>query len=204
MLAHHPYSVGSPRRKAVNADDVSIPDMGKLTRLLRAAERTGGALPRRRHRLWVTEIAYDSSPPDPYGVPAAQHARYLEEAFFLLWRQGVDTITWYQISDGPPLPSYAASSQSGIYLADGRPKIAQRAFEFPFVAERANRTTIRVWGRSPIAGSLRIQRHVSNRWITVRKVRVKRHATFFVRIAGRRPSLRARVGDRKSLIWRVR
>ena len=39
VLSHHPYSVGSPRRKALNADDVSIPDLGKLTRLLRAAER---------------------------------------------------------------------------------------------------------------------------------------------------------------------
>jgi hypothetical protein len=204
VLAHHPYSVGFPRRKALNADDVSIPDMGKLTRLLRAAERSGGALPRTRHRLWVTEVSYDSSPPDPNGVPAAKHARYLEEAFYLLWRQGVDTITWFQIRDELPGDSYATTVQSGIYLADGRPKIAQRAFKFPFVAERANRTTVRVWGRSPIAGSLRIQRNVRGRWVTVRKVRVKRRATFFVRIKGRRPVLRARVGTQQSLIWRVR
>ena len=205
VLAHHPYSVGFPRRKALNADDVSIPDMGKLTRLLRAAERTGGALPRKRHRLWVTEVSYDSNPPDPDGVPAAKHARYLEEAFFLLWRQGVDTITWYQIRDQHPGDSYATTVQSGIYLIDGRPKIAQRAFKFPFVAERANRTTIRVWGRAPIAGSLRIQRETApKRWLTIRKVRVKRRATFFVRIKGRRPVLRARVGNQQSLIWRVR
>ena len=77
VLAHHPYSVGQPRRKALNADDVSIPDIGKLTTLLRAAERTGRALPRKRHPLWVTETSYDSRPPDPDGVPEATHARWL-------------------------------------------------------------------------------------------------------------------------------
>ena len=137
ILAHHPYSVGAPTRKALNDDDVSIPDIGKLTRLLRAAERTGGALPRKRHRMWVTEVSYDSSPPDPQGVPAASHARFLEQAFYLLWKQGVDTITWFQIRDQLPDPSYAATVQSGIYFADGRAKRAQRAFRFPLVAERA-------------------------------------------------------------------
>jgi hypothetical protein len=204
VLAHHPYSVGSPRHRALNADDVSIPDLGKLTRLLRAGERFGGALPRTRHRLWVTEISYDSSPPDPDGVPAALHARYLEEAFYLLWRQGVDTITWFQIRDQLPQPSYAATSQSGIYFADGRPKPAQRAFRFPLVAERAGRRSLRVWGRAPVAGLLRIERRTATRWQLVRKVAVKRHATFLVRIAGGRPALRARVGNDVSLIWRVR
>jgi hypothetical protein len=204
VLAHHPYSVGSPRRRALNADDVSIPDIGKLTRLLRAAERTRRALPRKRHPIWVTEISYDSRPPDPDGVPAALHARYLEEAFYLLWRQGVSTITWYQVRDQLPGASFASTSQSGVYFADGRPKIAQRAFRFPFVAERANRRSLRVWGRSPVAGSVRIERRTAGGWRLVRRVRVRRHGTFHVRIAGRRPTLRARVGGERSLTWRVR
>ncbi|MDX6682871.1 MAG: polysaccharide biosynthesis protein PslG [Solirubrobacteraceae bacterium] len=204
VLAHHPYSVGFPRRRALNADDVSIPDMAKLTTLLRAAERSGGALPRKRHRLWVTEVSYDSSPPDPQGVPVARHARYLEQAFYLLWRQGVDTITWFQIRDQPPQPSYAASNQSGVYFADGRPKPAQRAFRFPFVAERAGRAALRVWGRAPLAGSLRIERRTASGWRLARTVRVPRHGTFFVRIAARgRTSLRARVDGETSLVWRV-
>lgn len=203
VLAHHPYSVGFPRRRALNADDVSIPDMGKLTRLLRAAERTGGALPRMRHRLWVTEVSYDSSPPDPDGVPIEQHARYLEEAFYLLWRQGVDTITWFQIRDQLPRPSYAESNQSGIYFADGRPKVAQRAFRFPFVAERAGRRSLRVWGRAPVAGAVRIERRSATGWRLVRVVRARQHGTFLVRIAGRRPMLRARIGNEASLSWRV-
>jgi hypothetical protein len=202
ILAHHPYSTGAPTRHALNADDVSIPDMVKLTRLLRAAERTGGALPRKRHRLWATEVSYDSSPPDPQGVPAALHARYLEQAFYILWKQRVDTITWFQVRDQLPNPSYAATSQSGVYLADGRAKTAQRAFRFPLVAERAGRAQLRVWGRAPVAGTVRVERRTATGWRLVRAVRVARHGTFLVRIATKtRTSVRARVGGETSLAW---
>ena len=202
VLAHHPYSVGEPAREALNDDDVSIPDIGKLTTLLRAAERTGGALPRKRHRVWATEVSYDSSPPDPQGVPAAQHARYLEQTFYLLWTQGVDTITWFQIRDQLPNPSYAATNQSGVYFVDGRAKLAQRAFRFPLVAERAGRAALRVWGRAPVAGSVRIERRAGSGWRLVRTVRATRHGTFLLRIATRsRMSLRARIGGETSLTW---
>jgi hypothetical protein len=202
VLAHHPYSVGAPTRAALNADDVSIPDIGKLTRLLRAAERTGGALPRKRHRIWATEVSYDSSPPDPQGVPAALHARYLEQAFYLLWRQGVDTITWFQIHDQLPLPSYAATLQSGVYLADGRPKLAQQAFRFPLVADRTGRRALRVWGRAPLTGSVRIERRAGSGWVLVRTVAAKRHGTFQIRVAtSRKLTLRARIAGETSLTW---
>lgn len=202
VLAHHPYSVGDPTRDALNADDVSIPDVRKLTTLLRAGERLRTALPRKRHRMWVTEVSYDSNPPDPFGVPAALHARFLEQAFYLLWKQGVDTITWFQVRDQLPNPSYAATVQSGIYFADGRPKPAQRAFRFPLVAERAGRAALRVWGRAPVAGVVRIERRAGAAWRLVRTVRATRHGTFLVRIATRtRMSLRARVGADTSVTW---
>jgi hypothetical protein len=204
VLAHHPYSVGFPRRRALNADDVSLPDLGKLTRLLRAAERTGGALPRRRHPLWITEVSYDSSPPDPQGVPAARHARYLEEALFVLWRQGAEAVTWFRIRDQLPVPSYAATNQSGVFLADGRAKPAQRAFRFPLVAERIDRRTLRVWGRAPVGGAVRVERRTAAGWRLVRTVRAATHATFLLRLRARgATSLRARVGSDTSLTWRA-
>lgn len=206
VLAHHPYSVGRPRRKALNADDVSIPDIGKLTRLLRHAERSGRTLPRKRHRIWVTETSYDSSPPDPRGVKEATHARYLAEAFFLLWRQGVDTITWFQIRDQEPLPSFAASNQSGVFFRDGRPKLAARAFRFPFVTERAARGRLRAWGRSPAAGQVTIERLRGGTWRAVRTVRAKRNGTFLTLLprAGTPERLRARTAGEISLTWTQR
>jgi hypothetical protein len=206
VLAHHPYSVGEPRRRALNADDVSIPDIAKLTGPLRTAERRGRALPRKRHPVWVTEASYDSGPPDPDGVPVATHARWLEEAFYLLWRQGVDTITWFQIRDQLPVPSFAASNQSGVFFSDGRPKPAATAFRLPLVAERVGAKSLRVWGRSPVAGRLTIQRRTAAGWRTVRTLRVRRYATFLLRVARKtgHDRVRARIGGETSLTWVVR
>ena len=193
VLAHHPYSVGEPTRKALNDDDVSIPDIGKLTRLLRAAERTGGALPRKRHRVWATEVSYDSSPPDPQGIPAAQHARYLEQAFYLLWKQGVDTITWFQIRDQLPNPSYAATNPVGDLLRR-RPREGRAARVSLPARRRARRRARRCasGGGRPSRGSVRIERRAGSS-LAARADRA-RDAPRHVRRAdrGARPDERAR------------
>ena len=202
VFTHHPYSIEFPRRRALNADDVSIPDMGKLTRILRKAEASGRALPRKRHPVWVTEVSYDSSPPDPDGIPIARHARYLEQTLFLLWRQGVDTIMWFRVGDQAPIPSFDATYQSGVYFRDGRAKPAQRAFRFPFVAERAGRTTVRVWGRAPIAGTVVVERRTPAGWRAVRSLRTSAGRIFELRLKpGSSRSLRARIGPETSLVW---
>ena len=46
-LAHHPYPIGTPRRTAINPDDVVIPDIWKLTRPMKVALRAGYVRPRR-------------------------------------------------------------------------------------------------------------------------------------------------------------
>lgn len=205
VLSHHPYSVGAPSRKAVNADDVSIPDLGKLTTVLRAAERDDLALGATRHRLWVTEVSYDSSPPDPEGVPASKHAAYLSQALYLLAKAGVDAVFWFQVRDQAPEPSYAATNQSGVYYRDGRAKPAQRSFRFPFFARRATRETIALWGRAPATGGVRIERRIGSRWRTVRTLSVTATGTFQTTLRTSATStVRARVGNDQSLTWRVR
>lgn len=88
-IDHHPYSVGGPFRKALNRDDVSVPDLGKLTVPLRRAERAGRVLPRGRHKqVWITEFSWDSAPPDPEGVPMRRLAKWLPEALYLFDRAG--------------------------------------------------------------------------------------------------------------------
>jgi hypothetical protein len=156
VLAHHPYAIGGPRRKALNRDDVALPDVHKLTSLVKAAVRNGRALPHRAKRYWVTEVSWDSSPPDPQGVPAARQARWLADAFYVLWKQGVDTVFWFQVRDQPPIPSYAASYQSGVYLLNGKPKPSQRAFAFPFSCERHG-SRVRVWMRAPASGPVVVE-----------------------------------------------
>jgi hypothetical protein len=206
VLAHHPYSVGAPDTVALNADDVSIPDLGKLTRLLRAAERNGTALPRRRHPLWVTEVGYNTKPPNPQGVPIGEDARWLEQTLELLWQQGVGVITWNTIVDQPPDPSYSATSQSGVFFLNGRPKApVLQAFRFPLVATRTGTGTVQVWGRAPAAGSVEIDRRVGSRWAAVRTLQTGAHATFLITVAARGGAgFRARIGDEQSLVWQLR
>ena len=203
-IAHHPYSVGAPTRSALNPDDVSIPDLARITGPVRDAVRLGRALPRGPKPLWITEVSYDSSPPDPGGVPAARHARWVQQAIALLARQGATVVTWYLIRDQAPEPSFGQTSQSGMFLRDGAAKPAATAFGFPLAVTRTRPATARVWIRAPAAGTIRIERRVAGRWILAETVRAERHAVVerVVRRDGA-TALRARQAEATSLAWRL-
>lgn len=203
VLAHHPYSVGAPSTKALNVDDVSIPDIGKLARILRFAEQAGTALPRIRHPIWVTEVGYNTDPPNPAGVPITTAARWLEQTLELLSSEGVSLITWNTIADQPPDPSYSETSQSGVYFLDGQPKAPLvTAFSFPLVATRTGPSTLAVWGRSPADGRVLVEREVGSGWRVVATQDVHIGGTFLTHLVDTGPvTLRARIGDDTSLSW---
>jgi hypothetical protein len=202
VLAHHPYAVGGPYTHALDADDVSIPDLYKLERPLAVAERTGRVLPAGPKPIWVTEVSYDSDPPDPTAVPMATFVRWTAETLYELWSEGVSVVTWYLIRDQPPIPSYADSYQSGMYFLDGQAKIAQRAFRFPLVVDRRGRGKPIVWTRVPVAGTLRIEGLIGGRWEVVLETPVTQHEVLDLHLrASRTESFRALVGGESSLIW---
>lgn len=203
VLSHHPYSVGGPNRKALNADDVSVPDFDKLVKPLRRAERTariGGA---KHHPVWVTELSWDSSPPDPLGVPAQKQARWLEESLYVLWRSGVDTVIWFLARDQEPTPSYGDTYQSGVFLRDGTPKPSATAFAFPFVAEPVAGGKTRLWGKAPAAGRVVVQRRANGRWVRVASFQATAAGRVFTATVRRRAGAkyRARAGAMTSLLW---
>jgi hypothetical protein len=204
-LAHDMYSWGTPETHALWPDDVAIPDMGKVTAVLRAAERAGDVLPHRSHPLWVTEVGYNSNPPNPYGVPVAEEARWLEQTLAVLWGQGVSAIFWEQVGDQAPVPDFASSSQSGVYYVDGQPKPALAAYHFPVAAWRASRSAVDVWGRTPVGGRVAIERLIGARWKTVRVLHSRARASFMTQLPDRHAfSLRAQVGGQTSLVWNQR
>lgn len=198
VFSHHPYSVGGPRRHALSKLDVSIPDVHRLVTLVRSAVRKGRALPHRSKKFWVTEISWDSKPPDPEGVPARRHAHWLADSFFVLWKQGISHILWFQVRDQPPGGDYAATNQSGILLEDGTPKPAQRAFAFPFSCERRGSGT-RVWFKAPAAGRVNVA-DAGGRVVKRVSPGSDRVATAIV--AGRR-TLHAAIGSQKSISCRA-
>jgi hypothetical protein len=203
VLAHHPYSWGSPTQHALWPNDVAVPDLGKLTRLLRAAGRTGGALPHIYHPLWVTEMGYNSDPPLAGGLSLATQANWLDETFAELWRQGVSVVFWYELVDEPVNPGY--SSDSGLFFLDGTPKPALTAFSFPLAAWHVGRSAVDVWGRTPAGGRLVVQRLVGSTWRRVRTLTEPPGTAFVMQFNDPGPvSFRARIGGRTSLAWRLR
>lgn len=206
-IAHHPYPIGPPRRKARNPDDAVVPDVRKITRLLRPALRKGTIRPRGTKPLWITEISWDSRP-DPDGLSLAQQATYLQGALYVLYRQGAKTVIWFNLRDDAPTPSYAATYQSGIFLrgstvAEDVPKPSHTAFRFPFTAYRT-RGVARLWGMAPASGPVTIQARQNGRWVTATRLRARGNRVFSGRLrVGPGTSLRAVWNDDTSLVWRT-
>jgi hypothetical protein len=189
-LDHHPYAL-SPTLPAFNADDVSVPDLGKLTRVLRAARLTHRVLPAGPKQLWVTEIEWDSSPPDASGVSLATQARYLSLAFYEVWRQGVMHVFWFGIGDHRYLLTVNLTG-IGVYFANGTPKPAAAAFRFPFVATRTSARILTIWGRAPVAGGVTIELLRGRGWRPVARLATTRGGVFYTRLPHRgRATLRA-------------
>jgi hypothetical protein len=202
ILAHDPYSFAGPFRRAYYADDVSLTDMWKLTRAVAAANRTGRALPRGHHPVWVTEFGWNSRPPNPHGVPLIRQAQWIEEALYALWLQGIDTATSYRVVDQPPIPNYSTTWQTGLYFGNGRRKPAFEAFRFPFVVDRARSGRALVWGVSPASGSVLVQLRQSGQWTTILRLHALAHGVIARTLTVPAHALmRARVGNELSLGW---
>ncbi|HST90825.1 MAG TPA: hypothetical protein VLJ13_01350, partial [Brevundimonas sp.] len=140
-LAHHPINTsGGPLRSAINRDDVSTPDLGNVTRLLRVAERRRTIRPGGRRPVWVTEFWWNTNPPNTArGFSPARQARAIEQSLYLFWKAGADTAFNFVIGDTATRPNVHAGFQGGAFFQDGRPKPALTAFQFPFVTAALNR-----------------------------------------------------------------
>jgi hypothetical protein len=191
VWAHNPYTNGGPNRHAHSRLDASIGDLPEMRALLTAAKRARTIISPRAPEFWVTEFSWDSNPPDPKGVPAALHARWVSGALYRMWQAGVSAVIWFRLQDDRLRQT---PYQSGFYGAGGQPKHSLKAFRFPFVAFRTNRG-VSVWGRTPFAriGIVIIERRVGKRWVSVARVRTDRHGIFSRRLAASpSTSLRAR------------
>jgi hypothetical protein len=150
----HPYTTGGPTHKG-RRDDVELGSLGRLQELLSAADRAGRIHGAFRHTpLWITELSWDSKPPDPGGVPMRILTRWTAEALYRAWSAGVSHFFWYSLHDeAPGSRSFSETLQSGLYfrgatIAEDRPKPSMYAFRFPFVAYSERRRGFSFWGRT--------------------------------------------------------
>jgi len=197
VWAHDPYTSGGPTHHAVADDDVSLGDLPQMMRVLKAARRAGHVVSRRKLRFWITEISWDTRPPDRYGLPPRLEARWVSEMLFRSWRMGIDLVAWYQVRDAPRDGVF----QSGLYYRCSRgpscdkPKPALAAFRFPLVAFRSGHKVL-VWGRTPGGrkGTVIVERKRGHGWHRVARLRTNRYGIFQrrLRISGK-GSVRARL-----------
>jgi hypothetical protein len=188
VWAHHPYTSGGPTHHAYRPDDVSLGDLPEMRRVLMAAYRNGNIVARAPPRFWVTEFGWDTRPPDPKGVPAALHARWVAEGLYRMWQSGISLVTWFQLRDEPPITSYF---QGGLYfrgptIEQDRPKPALRAFRFPFVGFPRGRE-VYVWGRTPAGqpGRVLVEQSFREGWRRLGVLRTNRYGIFEHRFASK-------------------
>ena len=170
VWSHHPYTSGGPAHEAYAKDDASLGDLPEVRAVLARAKRAGRV---DSTRMWVTEFSWDTKPPDPYGVPVGEHARWVAEALYRMWRSGVELVVWLQLRDNPSAGyPWGQTFQSGLYYrttalySRERAKPALRAFRFPFVALPRHRGGATLWGRTPASTPARVlvQRRTRRGW----------------------------------------
>jgi hypothetical protein len=181
IFAIQPYSTGGPTHLG-GVNDVQIGGLARLTTLIKAADkakRIRGSFP--HTPLWVTEFSWDTSPPDPGGLPMAIASRWTAEALHHAWQVGISNFFWYSLhDDAPSSRAFSASLESGLYfrgptLEVDQPKEVLQAFHFPFVAYPSGRRFY-YWGRTPTSGpgKVRIEVWTGRSWrkLALRKAAV--------------------------------
>lgn len=156
VWATNPYTSGGPTHESIAADDVQLGDLPEVSKLLKAAKASGKIrTTSKKVGFWVTEFSWDSSPPDPGGVPMGLLTRWTAEAMFRSWQAGVSNFFWLTLRDWarPDGLRYNQTIDAGLWfrgptIADDRPKRVVKAFRFPFVAFTKPKG-ISVWGRTP-------------------------------------------------------
>jgi hypothetical protein len=150
-------------------------------RAVLAAAGRAGHLSKRSPAFWVTEFSWDSSPPDPQGVPSALLTRWVAEALYRMWSDGVSLVTWLQVRDQPIASDFF---QSGLLYANWQPKPALRAFRFPLVA-LPDTGGVRVWGRTPRGEPRRVvvEQRLGGAWKRVATLTPDRYGVFQTKVA---------------------
>jgi hypothetical protein len=141
VYAHHPYPARpSDTPFSGGCTRCTTITMATLERLLR---EVGRAWPRKR--VWLTEYAYQTNPPDRVsGVSPTRQARLLGQAALRAYRAPrVDMLIHYLVRDEPEIGGW----QSGLFTYAMRPKPVARTFAMPLAVAGRSAGAVVVWGQ---------------------------------------------------------
>jgi hypothetical protein len=200
VLDMHPYAI-SPTVKARVPGDISVPDMGKVWRIVNAAKRYHTILPAGQKPLWVTELDWATVPArSPSQASLLRQRRFLPLGFYELWSQRVTSVFWFQLRDPPGQGNVFAGG--GLYYATGAPKPSAAAFRFPFIAIPAHHHKLTIWGRAPTPGSVVVQKLTKRGWRSVLVLTTTSGGVFYANPRlGSHLQLRAKAGSAISPVW---
>ena len=157
-LALHPYNnfaLGSVHTRSATGDSLPMAYLGRAHALLDRAARLR-RIPRRRP-IYITEFGFQSSPPNrrAKGLPLHRHAAAINEAERLFHAdRRIRSVAQYELFDPPTTDVF----NTGLLLADGRPKSARDAYRMPLVVTRLDRDRVEIWGQArPATGRVRVE-----------------------------------------------
>jgi hypothetical protein len=180
VFAMHPYSfAATPTKHAYKQGDVLVGDMAEVGALVRAADRLHTTAQRIHHRIWVTEFAWPTNPPNrQLGDSDPVAARYVAYSMYEMWKSGVSLVIWQTVLDEPGNDV----AGGGLYQSSGRPKPTLHALAFPVVAV-VSRGHGLAWGRAPVSSRTRIivQRARGRGWTNVAWLRTGTDGVFEAR-----------------------
>ena len=188
VLAHHPINTAGgpdegrsqPRRRLDRRLQARPPSAARRRARRHGAGRTAPAL---GHRGLVGEQSAGRLP-----RPVARHpGQFSSRPSTCSGSRAHRRCSTSRFATSPTtLEHPLATIQSGIYLRDWTPKPSAQAFAFPFVTERRSKTKVFAWGKSPEAGTLRIQRSAGGKWRKVDKLSVQAGEMFTDKLALKR------------------
>ena len=183
--AHHPY----PDRPRVETPSnggcryCATITMATVGRLLTEVTRAFGA-----KRIWLTEYAYQTNPPDYLlGVAPALQARYIAEGAYRAYAiPRVDMLIHYVVRDDADIGGW----QSGLFTRSGSAKPAAQAFALPLAQVARRGSSVTLWGQvRPRAGRqpYRLRVATGGRWSWLGGTRwTNARGAFSVRVAAAR------------------
>ena len=170
-VAHHPYTraaIGPPTTRG-RGDEVPLASIRNLYRVLDL-----GAKRKRipsKTPVYLTEYGIETKPPNRFGVTLSAHARYLNQADWMAYRDGrIRSVSQYELID----PADTSTFNMGLRLNNGDAKPALAAYRIPvWVSSR------RVWGQVRAGGE-----GAEVQWRSSSKKAFKRYKTVSLNAAG--------------------
>ncbi len=155
IWSHHPYTSGGPLHVSAGGGDVTLGNLSAMRKVLNDRIKAKKVKSSYAVEFWVTEFSWDTAPPDPKALGMTLHKRWVAEALYRMWANGVSLVTWWRIKDDPLQGAGSTPYQSGFYTVNDTAKPSLEAFRFPTVA-LTQKKGILVWGRTPSSTSEKV------------------------------------------------